>query len=108
MPALAIRAEYGGSPPRGQARLDMRNACLHVGHMSKMIQIRNVADELQRKLRVRAARAGMSLSQFLLGEVGKVAERPSVAEVLNPIQRRRPVGEPFDSAAAPKRWRCRC
>jgi len=43
--------------------------------MSKMIQIRNVPDELHRELRIRAAKAGMSLSEFLLREVAKVAEK---------------------------------
>lgn len=33
-----------------------------------MIQIRNVPDELHRDLKVRAARSGMTLSDFLLVE----------------------------------------
>ena len=34
--------------------------------MAKMIQIRNVPDDLHRVLRVRAAQAGLSLSDYLL------------------------------------------
>ncbi|MGH7022644.1 MAG: FitA-like ribbon-helix-helix domain-containing protein, partial [Caulobacteraceae bacterium] len=37
--------------------------------MPTMIQIRNVPDDLHRRLKSRAALAGMSLSDFLLGEV---------------------------------------
>ncbi|HEY5684390.1 MAG TPA: hypothetical protein VIY70_03365, partial [Acidimicrobiia bacterium] len=33
--------------------------------MSKMIQIRNVPEDIHRELKMRAARAGMSLSDFL-------------------------------------------
>ena len=42
-----------------------------------MIQIRNVPEEIHRELKVRAARAGMSLSDFLNAELGRmVAHRP--------------------------------
>ena len=60
-------------------------------HMSKMIQIRNVPDEVHRALRVRAANAGMSLSDFLLREVTKVAETLTVEEVIERARRRGPV-----------------
>ena len=45
--------------------------------MSKMIQIRNVPPVLHRTLKVRAADAGMSLSEYLLRELERVAERPT-------------------------------
>ena len=44
--------------------------------MSKMIQIRNVPDGLHRALKVRAAKAGMTLSDYLLSEIERVVERP--------------------------------
>ena len=45
--------------------------------MSKMIQIRNVPDDVHRELKVRSARAGMSLSDFLNAELARmVAHRP--------------------------------
>jgi plasmid stability protein len=75
--------------------------------MSKMIQIRNVPDELHRELRIRAAKAGMSLSEFLLREVARVAEKPSLEEVLDRIRQRGPIGEPFDSPAAVREIRGR-
>ncbi len=49
--------------------------------MSKMIQLRNVPDDLHRKLKARAALAGLSLSDYLLQEVARAAERPTLAEL---------------------------
>jgi plasmid stability protein len=49
--------------------------------MSSMIQIRNVPDALHRRLKSRAALAGMSLSDYLLGEIRQVAERPTLDEL---------------------------
>ncbi len=49
--------------------------------MSKMIQLRHVTEALHRRLKVRAAAAGMSLSDYLVGEVRRIAERPTVEEI---------------------------
>jgi antitoxin FitA len=43
--------------------------------MSKMIQLRSVPDELHRTLKVRAAKAGMTLSDYLLSKIEQIAER---------------------------------
>lgn len=56
--------------------------------MSAMIQIRNVPDALHRRLKSRAALAGMSLSDYLLSEIREVAERPSLAELRARLERR--------------------
>lgn len=56
--------------------------------MSKMIQIRNVPDNLHRQLKARAALQGMSLSDFLLAELGDVMERPSLQEMKDRLSRR--------------------
>ena len=45
------------------------------------IQIRNVPDALHRQLKSRAALAGMSLSDYLLREMRRVAERPTLDEL---------------------------
>jgi antitoxin FitA len=50
-------------------------------HMSKMIQIRHVPDALHRKLRTRAAVAGMSLSDYLKGELEVLANRLTSVEL---------------------------
>jgi antitoxin FitA len=49
--------------------------------MPRMIQIRNVPDALHRRLKARAAMAGMSLSDYLLGEIRFAAERPTLDEL---------------------------
>ena len=59
--------------------------------MSKMIQIRNVPDALHGTLKAQAAIAGMSLSEYLLRELERVAERPSRAQLLARIAKQKPV-----------------
>jgi antitoxin FitA len=58
--------------------------------MSTMIQIRNVPEALHRKLKSRAALAGMSLSDYLLAELRQLAERPTPAELRERLARRSP------------------
>lgn len=55
--------------------------------MPAMIQIRNVPDALHRRLKSRAALAGMSLSDYLLSEIRQVAERPTVDELRSRLER---------------------
>jgi antitoxin FitA len=50
--------------------------------MASTIQIRHVPDDVHSTLRARAAAAGVSLSDYLLGEIVRVAKRPPVADVL--------------------------
>jgi plasmid stability protein len=59
--------------------------------MSKMIQIRNVPDELHRKLKVRAAQMGMTLSNYLLSEIEQIAAKPTLAEMMERLRSREPV-----------------
>ena len=59
--------------------------------MSTMIQIRNVPDALHRRLKSRAALAGMSLSDYLLKEIREVAERPTLDELRARLQARSPI-----------------
>jgi plasmid stability protein len=57
--------------------------------MSKtMVQIRNVPPEFHRRLKARAAMEGMSMSDFILREMGKTLERPMRQEVLERIRAR--------------------
>ncbi len=64
--------------------------------MAKMIQIRNVPDELHRTLKVREAKAGMTLSGYLLSEIERVAEKPTMKEWLERVAKLEPaeVDEP--------------
>ena len=57
----------------------------------KMIQIRNVPDDLHRLLKSRAALAGRSLSDYLLEELRRVAGRPTLRELAERISSRDPV-----------------
>jgi plasmid stability protein len=59
--------------------------------MTKMIQVRNVPDDLHRKLKARAAMMGMTLSDYLLTEIRRSAERPTVEEIRKRLQGRRSV-----------------
>lgn len=49
--------------------------------MSKMIQIRNVPDDVHRTLKVRAAEAGMSLSDYLKRDLVRAAGQPTWQEL---------------------------
>jgi antitoxin FitA len=62
------------------------------------IQIRNVPNALHRRLKSRAAAAGMSLSNYLLQEIREVAKRPTIEELRARLQRRSTVAPVMDAA----------
>jgi plasmid stability protein len=68
--------------------------------MTTMIQIRNVPDALHRRLKSRAAMAGMSLSDYLLSEIRQSAERPTIEELRARLERRPGVTPQIDPAQA--------
>ncbi len=68
--------------------------------MSTMIQIRNVPDALHRKLKSRAALAGMSLSDYLLQQIRGIAARPTIEEMRARLERRSPVSVTVDPVRA--------
>src|SRR5271163_3824908 len=80
------------------SRIDMCSTCKYVRGMAKMIQVRNVPDALHRSLKARAAMAGMSLSDYLLGEFREIAERPTLAELSDRLHSRKAVTLPLDTA----------
>ncbi len=63
-----------------------------------MIQIRNVPDALHRTLKARAAMSGMSLSDYLLDEVERLSERPTLDEMRTRLLSRSRI-EPRESPA---------
>ena len=65
--------------------------------MSKMIQLRHVPDALHRRLKARAALAGLPLSDFLIQEVKKIAEHPTAEEMAARLRTR----EPYKGAVSP-------
>jgi plasmid stability protein len=62
--------------------------CFYGVRMGMMIQIRNVPDALHRRLKSRAALAGMSLSDYLLAEIRQISERPTLDELRVRLQSR--------------------
>lgn len=68
--------------------IDMCATCTYVMHMTTMIQIRNVPDALHRRLKSRAALAGMSLSDYLLSEIRQVGARPTLDELRARLEQR--------------------
>ena len=59
----------------------MSSARSNVVHMSKMIQIRNVPDDLHRELKVRAAAAGMSMSDYIKRELSRRTRKSTIREI---------------------------
>lgn len=66
----------------------MQFACTHILDMNRLIQIRNVPDKLHRRLKSRAALAGLSLSDYVLKEIARASEAPTMQELLERIARR--------------------
>ena len=56
-----------------------------------MIQVRGVSDEAHRRLKARAALNGQSLSEYLRLELERIAELPTMEEMLERVARDEPV-----------------
>ncbi len=59
--------------------------------MPKMIQVRGVPEQVHSTLKARAAREGMSLSDFIKRELERAVERPTMREWLERTQQARPI-----------------
>lgn len=68
----------------------MHHACMMGVTVPKAIQIRDVPDEVHAVLRVRAAKAGMSMSEFLRSELITMTARPTLDELFARIEARGP------------------
>jgi len=62
--------------------------CYHNVSMGSIL-VRDVPDDVHAALARRAERRGQSLQQYLAGELARLAERPTLDEVLSRIDRRR-------------------
>jgi antitoxin FitA len=78
--------------------LDMYSTCKHAHSMSPMIQIRHVPDALHRRLKARAAAAGMTLSDYLQVELERVASQLTPDEVRARLRQLEPVVPPERAA----------
>jgi len=65
--------------------------CLYAKNMSKMIQVRDVPEDVHSTLKARAAREGISLSDYIKRELEHTAERPSMREWLDLTQKMKPI-----------------
>ena len=52
------------------------------------VLVRDLPDDVHAALQRRAERRGQSLQQYLVGELSRLAQRPSLDEVLDRIERR--------------------
>lgn len=84
----------------------MHSACDTVRRMPH-VQIRNVPPDVHRRLKARATKQGMSLSEYLLREVTALAERPTDEEFFARLRRRSRVALSEDPADAIRRLRDR-
>jgi antitoxin FitA len=73
--------------------------------MGTLVQIRDVPDKVHRTLKARAAREGVSLSEYLRVELERVAESPTPDELLARLESRRPVRTTETSADALRKVR---
>ena len=76
---------------REVSNVDMFRTCLYAWNMSKTIQVRDVPESVHGALKSRAAREGMSLSDFIKRELERVAERPTMREWLERTQQAKPI-----------------
>ncbi len=60
----------------------MHNECM------ALIQVRDVPESVRDELARKAAAAGQSMQSYLLGELTRLAERPTMAEIVRRAQAR--------------------
>jgi plasmid stability protein len=71
---------------------DMSATWPNVIHMSKMIQVRNVPDDVHRTLKVRAAAEGISLSDYIKRDLEELAKQMTIEDVFARARARGPSG----------------
>jgi plasmid stability protein len=72
--------------------IDMSATWPNVFHMPKMIQIRNVPDDVHRALKVRAAEEGISLSDYIKRDLEALAKQLTIEEIFARARARGPSG----------------
>jgi hypothetical protein len=70
--------------------LDVSGTQVNVVNMSKMIQVRNVPDEMHRALKASAAAEGISLSDYIKRELAGVTSKLSLEEIDERVRARGP------------------
>jgi plasmid stability protein len=59
--------------------------------MPVMIQIRNVPEVIHRKLKARAAEEGLSLSDYILKDLSRLVEQPTMREWVQRLREMPPI-----------------
>jgi antitoxin FitA len=62
------------------------------------VQVRDVPDDVHRRLKSQAAMAGQSLNEFLLARLSDIASVPTVPELAQRIREREPYTGPSSTA----------
>jgi hypothetical protein len=70
--------------------VDVSGTQVNVVHMPKMIQVRNVPDEMHRALKASAAAEGLSLSDYIKRELGGITAKVGLDEIDARIRARGP------------------
>ena len=76
---------------RRKARDEHVQHMCYIGDMAKMIQVRNVPDRLHRELVRRAARRGVTLTEYIEQILEREVARPAAEELFERIASREPV-----------------
>jgi plasmid stability protein len=68
--------------------------------MARLLQVRDVPEDVHRTLKARAAASGQSLSEYVRGLLARSAARPTIDELAGRIEARGPVtpSEPTEAA----------
>jgi plasmid stability protein len=66
--------------------------------MGRTVQIRNVPEKTHEVLKARAAEAGVSLSEYLSGELDKMAEESANEDVWEQVRNLEPLNLPMSAA----------
>ena len=74
--------------PGGDMETDMRNRRTPAIESAVTVRIRNVPPAFHRRLKIRANMEGLSISAYILREMGKSLERPMRQEVLDRLPAR--------------------
>jgi len=68
--------------------------------MGRLVQVRDVPEDVHRTLKARAAQSGISLSEYLRAELARLASLPSPEEVRARLRALPPLKEPKESPEA--------
>jgi hypothetical protein len=80
---------YEGGSDAARAGAVIRYPVL-ILNMPKTIRVRGVPDQLNRKLKARSAREGMSLSSYVRRELQDITQRPTMREWLERVSKNKP------------------